>query len=106
MHTATRETPGAALPLDSLAGTACNTTDTSAATESHSVYSEIWSSLAASSSSGEVLNRDGVLITHGGGKWPVMNTAFLTSPVKSEADLQDRILIAKRYYEAKKALWL
>jgi ribosomal protein S18 acetylase RimI-like enzyme len=41
-----------------------------------------------------------------GGKWPVMNTAFLTRPVTSEADLQNRILLAKRYYGPKKTLWL
>ena len=41
-----------------------------------------------------------------GGKWPVMNTAFLTSPVLTEADLRDRILLAKEYYEPKRALWL
>jgi GNAT superfamily N-acetyltransferase len=70
------------------------------------VYSEIWSALATSDSSGEVLNRGGVLVASGGGKWPVMNTAFLTSPVKTETDLQDRILLAAKYYGAKKALWL
>jgi ribosomal protein S18 acetylase RimI-like enzyme len=45
-------------------------------------------------------------MTSAGGKWPVMNTAFLTSPVRTEADLQDRILLARQYYEPKKALWL
>lgn len=78
----------------------------SEATESHSAYSEIWSSLAASSPNGEVLRRDGVLMISAGGKWPVMNTAFLTSPVTTQADLRERILLAKRYYESKKIQWL
>ncbi|MFL6352868.1 MAG: hypothetical protein ACJ74Z_13595, partial [Bryobacteraceae bacterium] len=46
------------------------------------------------------------LLVTAGGKWPVMNTAFLTRPVATKADLQDRILLAKRYYAPKKALWL
>ncbi|MGI8959006.1 MAG: GNAT family N-acetyltransferase [Bryobacteraceae bacterium] len=70
------------------------------------MYSEIWSALAASNGGGEILNRDGVLMISAGGKWPVMNTAFMTSPVTTEADLQDRILTAKRYYGPKKTLWL
>jgi ribosomal protein S18 acetylase RimI-like enzyme len=35
-----------------------------------------------------------------------MNTAFLTSPVTTKADLQSRILLAKRYYGPKKTPWL
>jgi len=79
---------------------------TSDTTATHSVYQEVWSSLVGSSSCGEVFNRNGVLITSAGGKWPVMNTAFLSTPVATEADLQDRILVAKRYFGHKKTLWL
>lgn len=79
---------------------------TADATEVHSVYQEVWSSLVGSSCGGEVLDRNGVLITSGGGKWPVMNTAFLSTPVATEADLQDRILVAKRYFEQKRKLWV
>jgi ribosomal protein S18 acetylase RimI-like enzyme len=47
-----------------------------------------------------------VLIVSAGGKWPVKNTAFLTRPVITEADLQDRILLAREYYGPNKTLWL
>jgi GNAT superfamily N-acetyltransferase len=75
------------------------------AVESHSAYQDLWSSLARSSSSGEVVIKKGVLVTAAGGKWPVMNTAFLSSPVPTEADLRERILVAKRYFEPKRRLW-
>ena len=35
-----------------------------------------------------------------------MNTAFLSTPVATEADLQDRISVAKEYFGQKKTLWL
>jgi hypothetical protein len=76
------------------------------AKDSHSVYAKVWSALAASSNSGEVLDRDGLLIISAGGKWPIMNTAFLSSPVESNADLQNRISIAKEYFGQKERLWL
>jgi hypothetical protein len=76
------------------------------ATEAHSLYQEVWSSLVGSSCCGEVFDRNGVLITSAGGKWPVMNVAFLSTPVATEADLQDRISAAKTYFGQKKTLWL
>lgn len=76
------------------------------ATQVHSVYQEVWSSLVRSSCRGEAFHRNGVLITRAGEKWPVMNTAFLSTPVTTEADLSDRILVAKRYFEKTRSPWL
>jgi ribosomal protein S18 acetylase RimI-like enzyme len=79
---------------------------TATATAVHRVYQEVWSSLVTSAPGGEVLERDGVLITSAGGKWPVMNTAFLSTPVATQADLQDRILVAKQYFGNKRSPWI
>ncbi len=87
------------------AGTACSAS-TADATESHSVYRDVWSVLAASSECGKVFEQNGLLIATAGGKWSVMNTVFLSRPVATEADLRDRISFAKDYFEAKKRLWL
>lgn len=76
------------------------------ATAVHRLYQEVWSSLAGATAEGEVFDREGVLITSAGGKWPVMNTAFLSTPVETEADLQDRISAAKQYFGQKKSAWV
>jgi ribosomal protein S18 acetylase RimI-like enzyme len=76
------------------------------ATAVHRLYQEVWSSLVASTPGGEVFDRDGVLITSAGGKWPVMNTAFLSTPVGTEAELQNRISVAKQYFGQKRSFWL
>jgi ribosomal protein S18 acetylase RimI-like enzyme len=79
---------------------------TANATAAHELYQEVWSSLVTSAPGGEVFDRDGVLITSAGGKWPVMNTAFLSTPVATEADLQNRISVAKQYFAEKRSLWI
>lgn len=66
----------------------------------------VWPALAASTAGGEVFHQDGVLISSAGGKWPVMNTAFLSTSVATEAELQHRISIARRYFGEKKRSWL
>jgi ribosomal protein S18 acetylase RimI-like enzyme len=76
------------------------------ATAVHWLYQEVWSSLVASTPGGELFDRDGVLIASAGGKWPVMNTAFLSTPVATEADLQNRISVAKQYFGQKRSFWL
>jgi ribosomal protein S18 acetylase RimI-like enzyme len=72
----------------------------------HELYQEVWSSLAVATLGGEVLDRDGVLTTSAAGKWPVMNTAFLSAPVTTAADLQNRISVAKQYFGQKRSIWL
>src|SRR5437764_632457 len=79
---------------------------TANATAVHRLYQEVWSSLVASTHGAEIFDRDGVLITSAGGKWPVMNTAFLSTPVATEADLQNRISIARKYFAQKRSFWL
>jgi ribosomal protein S18 acetylase RimI-like enzyme len=83
-----------------------DTAPTANATAIHEIYREVWSALAASTPAGEVFHQDGVLITSAAGKWPVMNTAFLSTPVATEADLQNRISVAKRYFGQKRRFWL
>jgi ribosomal protein S18 acetylase RimI-like enzyme len=79
---------------------------TANATAVHRLYQEVWSSLVGSTPGGEIFDRDGVLIISAGGKWPVMNTAFLSTPVATEADLQNRISVAKQYFAQKRSFWL
>lgn len=98
------EGPGSV--LDGLDSGAVHSVTTANALDSHSIYRDVWSSLAASSRDGEVFEQNGLLIATAGSKWSVMNTVFLLRPVETEADLRDRISFAKDYFEAKKRSWL
>jgi len=95
--------------LDGAGAAACNLISyvtLADVTESHSIYRAVWSSLGSSSYRGEVFERDGLMIATANGKWPIMNTAFLSSPVATKADLQRRISFANDYFGAKRQMWL
>ncbi|NOK18319.1 GNAT family N-acetyltransferase [Corallococcus carmarthensis] len=67
--------------------------------ESHAQFRGAWRLFALGLPAGEVVERAEVFITAGNVAWSLMNMAFLTRPVETEAELERAVDSAARYFE-------
>lgn len=73
--------------------------------ESHEQFGAAWSLYARSRTNGAVLDADGLCIANARHPWALMNTAVLTKPLSSQADLASRAIAAIRYYRDEPTPW-
>ncbi|NOK09718.1 GNAT family N-acetyltransferase [Corallococcus exercitus] len=66
--------------------------------ESHAQFRGAWRLFALGLPGGEVVERTDVFITAGGVAWSLMNMAFLTRPVETEAELERAVDSAASYF--------
>ncbi|WP_375759147.1 GNAT family N-acetyltransferase [Corallococcus exercitus] len=66
--------------------------------ESHAQFRGAWRLFALGLPGGEVVERADVFITAGNVTWSLMNMAFLTRPVETEAELERAVDSAARYF--------
>ncbi|RKH62734.1 GNAT family N-acetyltransferase [Corallococcus aberystwythensis] len=67
--------------------------------ESYAQFRGAWRLFALGLPKGEVVERADVFITAGHVSWALMNMAFLTRPVETEAQLEHAVDSAARYFE-------
>lgn len=74
--------------------------------ESNRQFIDVWQSLARVANAGQIEDRDGVSIAFSHVTMPLLNMAFLSSPVSDAADLEARIRIAAKVGRASGRMWM
>ncbi len=74
--------------------------------ESHTQFHDAWRFFARCNPLGEVLELPEVSIASSNVTWPLMNTAFIPSPVETEETLEKAATAAARYFIPKGRGWM